>query len=101
MMLRADPDDRPTTTDLLALPFVRKHVQLLLGTNADCVPTSPSGGTQLASAIKALSRLRPQSSRRGTLRAPDGTVRRTKRRTGARRSWFASHLAVEMHLCTH
>jgi hypothetical protein len=31
MLLRADPDDRPTTADLLATSLVRKHLQLLLG----------------------------------------------------------------------
>lgn len=31
MMLRADPDDRPTTTNLLKLSLVRKHLQLMLG----------------------------------------------------------------------
>eukprot|EP00775_Hariotina_reticulata_P009544 gene9544-9708_t len=30
MLLRADPDDRPTTTELLGLGIVRKHLQLLL-----------------------------------------------------------------------
>ena len=30
-MLRADPDDRPSTRELLQLPMVRKHMAVLLG----------------------------------------------------------------------
>ncbi len=30
-LLRADPDDRPTCQELLQLPYVRKHLQMLMG----------------------------------------------------------------------
>lgn len=35
-LLRADPDDRPTTTELLHSPFVRKHLAALLGCGGCC-----------------------------------------------------------------
>jgi hypothetical protein len=42
VMLRADPDSRPSTRDLLATSIVKKHLQLLLGMAT--VPKGPSGG---------------------------------------------------------
>jgi hypothetical protein len=59
MLLRADPDDRPTTADLLATSLVRKHLQLLLGlaqgvhrapaaTAPDCETAGTAGGSRSA-----------------------------------------------------
>lgn len=42
LLLRADPDDRPTTTDLLGMSLVRKHLQVLVGL-AQGVNRSPAG----------------------------------------------------------
>ncbi|GLC65280.1 hypothetical protein PLESTF_000271800 [Pleodorina starrii] len=42
-MLRADPDDRPTTQDLLSHPFVRRHLKRLLDISAR-KPTATTGG---------------------------------------------------------
>ncbi|GIL82931.1 hypothetical protein Vretifemale_11833, partial [Volvox reticuliferus] len=39
-MLRADPDDRPTTLDLLSHPFVRRHLKRLLDISARKVISS-------------------------------------------------------------
>jgi hypothetical protein len=44
MLLRADPDDRPTTTELLGLGIVRKHLQLLLAlAQSPPRPLAPTG----------------------------------------------------------
>ncbi|WIA36057.1 hypothetical protein OEZ86_007415 [Tetradesmus obliquus] len=52
MLLRADPDDRPTTADLLATSLVRKHLQLLLGLaqGVHRAPAAASAGPAAAAA---------------------------------------------------
>ena len=42
-MLRADPNDRPSTRDLLQLPYVRKHMAILLGVGSVAQGVSGSG----------------------------------------------------------
>ncbi|EFJ41490.1 hypothetical protein VOLCADRAFT_68198, partial [Volvox carteri f. nagariensis] len=43
-MLRADPEDRPTTQDLLSQPFVRRHLKRLLDISARKVATAGQPG---------------------------------------------------------
>ncbi|WIA15886.1 hypothetical protein OEZ85_012635 [Tetradesmus obliquus] len=52
MLLRADPDDRPTTADLLATSLVRKHLQLLLvlAQGVHRAPAAASAGPAAAAA---------------------------------------------------
>jgi hypothetical protein len=54
MLLRADPDDRPTTADLLATSLVRKHLQLLLGLAQGVHRAPASPALALAEAEQAI-----------------------------------------------